>query len=1110
MRLDPGREAHEHDPFGQGELAARYRLTAAQNEILLSAVMEPRGNLGYNEGLSLALRGPLRIDALRTALAALIQRHDALRGSISPNGRWLCVCAEIALPWRCQDLSAGTDPSTALQAVEAEEMSTPFDLEKGPLLRLRLLRLAPEHHQLLLVAHHIVCDGWSTAVLLRELAALYSAAVDGGSAQLAPAPSFGAYAARDGALVHSQQGRRHERYWLQRLEQAPPPVAVPPDRPYPAARSFAAARIDQRLSSGLTEALRQLGARHGASLVATLLAGFSCLLHRVSGSEDMVIGLAAAGQPLAGQPDLVGHCANLLPLRLQPRSERRFAEFLHDVSATLLAALEQPSATFGSLLPQLRLVRDQRRPPLISAVLNMEVREPLSLAGLDVDYRNLAREADSFELFLNVVGDGGELLLECTYNSDIFEAASLRLLLEELATLLRGACDADAAHPETPTVGSLPLLRAQDKARMLGEWNDTRRDYPLQRALHEFIREQCARTPAATALRGQQGELSYAELERRSNQLARWLRERGVGAGSVVGVCTQRSWEMVLALLATLKAGAAYLPLDPSYPAGRLDFMLRDAECGVVLTQLLGDAEMTAAARERVLGGVALVLDLARDWAQVAAQSNAPPDIPVPPDALAYVLYTSGSTGKPKGVMIEHRAIVNRLLWMQQQYGLTTADRVLQKTPFSFDVSVWEFFWPLMQGAMLVMAPPQSHRDAAAIAELVRTEAISVCHFVPSMLAAFLEQDRIGDCRSLRQVFASGEVLPYELTQRFFARLPQVELHNLYGPTEAAVDCSYWACRVQDERRIVPIGRPVANTRLYVLEGSGALAPPGVIGELHIGGVQLARGYLKRIELTAERFIDHPELGRLYRTGDACRWLHDGSIEYRGRLDSQVKLRGLRIELGEIEATALQHPAVREAAAALRECAESDARLVLYYGVRQGQEASKSELREVLRHALPEHMVPQHFVELEQLPTLSNGKVNRAALPDPFVRRHIESPANTPPRTPAEAFIASLWGQLLGVQSIGVEDRFFDLGGHSLLAVRAAAVLRRQYAVKLPLRTILMEPVSQVAAVCARGAGVPDGEETAGAAAGRGERSASRGLFRRLAGLTGWLSPGRE
>jgi len=619
-------------------------------------------------------------------------------------------------------------------------------------------------------------------------------------------------------------------------------------------------------------------------------------------------------------------------------------------------------------------------------------------------------------------------------------------MAEHFVTLLSAA----VADPDQ-RVSDLPLLTEAERHRVLVDWNSTAAAYP-ETTIHRLIEEQVRRTPDAVALVFEGRTISYAGLNRRANQLARHLRDLGVGPDTLVGLCVERSFEMVVGLLGILKAGGAYVPVDPGYPPDRQAYMIEDSRAPVLLTQ----AHLTgglADFRARVV-----VLDAG--WEEIGSHPDGDLEDGAGPGHLAYVIYTSGSTGKPKGAMNEHRAVCNRLLWMQDTYGLTASDRVLQKTPFSFDVSVWEFFWPLMTGARLVIARPEGHKDPSYLVQRIREEGITTLHFVPSMLRAFLEAEGVEECSSVKRVICSGEALPYELQERFFGRLGLAELHNLYGPTEAAVDVTWWPCERGSARKIVPIGRPVANTQMYVLDAGMNPVPVGIPGELYIGGAQVGRGYWGRPELTAEKFLPDPFVpgGRLYRTGDLSRWLPDGAIEYLGRNDFQVKVRGLRIELGEIEAALSEHPTVGQAVVVSREETPGDVRLVAYLVPRADASPSVADLRVSLKDRLPEYMVPSAFVILPSFPLNPSGKVDRKALPAPERMRSSLATQYEAPRTEVEAMIADVWKEVLRIEKVGVHDNFFDLGGHSLLLVQVQARLEQHLKRKLAVVDLFQYP----------------------------------------------------
>ncbi|HEX8117761.1 MAG TPA: amino acid adenylation domain-containing protein, partial [Pyrinomonadaceae bacterium] len=641
-----------------------------------------------------------------------------------------------------------------------------------------------------------------------------------------------------------------------------------------------------------------------------------------------------------------------------------------------------------------------------------------------------ATQTSKFDLLMMI--EDSELGLVCgvEYNTDLFDAPTIDRLLGNYRQLLAGVV-ADPARK----VSELPLLTDGERRQVLGDWNSTRTDYGEPLALHRMFEAQAERTPDAVALVFEGEQLTYGQLDERANQLAHHLRALGVGPESRVGIMLERSHEMVVGLMGILKAGGAYVPLDPDYPRERLSFMLEDAQVAVLLTHSEQLERLAARPRHAVC--------VDTEGPDIARRSTARPDCATDADNLAYVIYTSGSTGRPKGAMNTHAAIYNRLRWMQEAYGLTADDCVLQKTPFSFDVSVWEFFWPLATGARLVLARPGGHRDSAYLIDLIRRERVTTLHFVPPMLQVFLDEPGVETCESLRRVICSGEALPRELQERFHSRMGVTELHNLYGPTEAAVDVTAWACEPGDEHLSVPIGRPIANTQIYLLDKNYRPVPVGVTGELYIGGVQLARGYHARPALTAEKFIPAPlsaEPGaRLYRTGDLARFLPGGEIEYLGRIDHQVKIRGFRIELGEIEAALNAHPAVREAIVLAREDAPGEKRLVAYVVLGEGKAPSNSEFRQALKEHLPEYMIPSQFVVLDELPLTPNGKVDRRALPAPDRGRPSLERAFVAPRTPAEGMLASVWAEVLGVEQVGIHDNFFALGGDSIRSIKVLA-----------------------------------------------------------------------
>ncbi|MFP2934049.1 non-ribosomal peptide synthetase, partial [Pyxidicoccus sp. 3LG] len=731
--------------------------------------------------------------------------------------------------------------------------------------------------------HHIVSDGWSMDVLVRESAALYAAFCAGKPSPLPElAVQYADYAVWQRGWLRDAALEAQLSWWREHLAGAPPVLEVPTDFPRPAVQSLRGARNSRVLPRALADALHALCRREGTTLFMALLAGFEVVLSRYSRQEDFVVGTDIANRNRAETEGLIGFFINQLALRARLDGDPPFRELLGRVRQTTLDAYAHQDLPFEELVKALNPGRGQGHAPLfqVKLVLQNQPATALEVPGLTLRGEEVDAGTSRLDLTLSIVETARGLECSCEYRTDLFETATIDRLVRHLGTVLEAA----AARPES-RLSTLPLL-SEDEARQLTGWNDTRVEYPRGDCLHSLFEAQVRRTPNAVALESEGSSLTYAQLDARANQLAWHLLSQGVGPESLVGVCMERSLEMVVALLGSLKAGAAYVPIDPGYPAERLAFMLADSAPRVLLTQL------------HLLPGLppsaAPVLCLDSQWPTVATQPTTSPKARTTPRSLAYVIYTSGSTGRPKGAMNEHGAVSNRLHWMQQAYSLGPADAVLQKTPFSFDVSVWEFFWPLMTGARLVVARPGGHQDPTYLAGVIASQRITTLHFVPSMLRAFLDEPGLeAACASVRRIICSGEALPADLARQCLERLPGAGLHNLYGPTEAAVDVTAWQCQPGDVRASVPIGRPIANTRIHLLDAALHAVPVGVPGELFIAGVQVGRGYLSRPELTAERFVPDPFSttpgARMYRTGDLARWLPDGTVDYLGRLDFQVK-----------------------------------------------------------------------------------------------------------------------------------------------------------------------------------------------------------------------------
>ena len=936
------------------------------------------------------------------------------------------------------------DERAAAELVAAGALR-PFDLGAGPLLRASAVRVAGGADVLAVVdLHHIVTDGWANDVLLDELNALYRAARRGIGAELPEPVQYGDFASWQRAQVEAPDARPHLDYWLHRLAGVPA-LELPTDAPRPPRQSFAGASHTFVLEPELVAALTELGRAQRATLFMTLLAGYQALLSRYTGQADFAVGTPMAGRAHPDLDRMVGMFINMLPLRADLDGDPTVCELLDRVRDGVLDALAHSEVPFERVINELGVPRDVGRPALFQVmfVLQNYLRDRGADVEPELPWEPVQLPATRFELELHGVEfPDGSLQCRLVYSTALFEPGTVAHVAGALRTLLADM----VARPEA-RVDDLELLDDAARTELAG-WNATGTPSRPDPTLPELLAEQARRSPDAVAVVDERVRLTYAELDRAANRVAHRLGRFGVGPGSVVAVCAERSAWLVTALLGVLKAGAAYLPLDPEYPPARLDYMLDDAAAAAVLAQRSLLDRLPA-------GDSRLVLDDPATW---AAEPDTEPAVAVGPDDAAYLIYTSGSTGRPKGVLNAHRGVVNRLDWTQAEFGLGADDVVLQKTPAGFDVSVWEFFWPLLTGARLVMARPGGHRDPAYLRAAIAEHGVTTVHFVPSMLAAFLAyEDAAGggdECASLRRIVCSGEELPAELAWRCLSAFPHASLHNLYGPTEAAIDVTAWRCTREElaGRSRVPIGRPISNVRIHLLDDRRREVPVGSVGELHIGGVQVALGYHRRPELTAERFVPDPfgpPGARLYATGDSARRRADGAVEFLGRIDGQVKLRGLRIELGEIEVALREQRGVRDAAAAVKEPSPGDKRIVAYL---IGAAPDPATLRGALRRRLPDYMVPAAFVELDALPLSANGKLDRAALPLPEPTGWGSdggrgpgggpNPAGVAPRSDVERAVAGIWCDVLGVDRVGVDDDFFALGGHSLLATQVVARMR--------------------------------------------------------------------
>jgi amino acid adenylation domain-containing protein len=1045
-------------------------LSFAQQRLWFLDKLEPN-SAAYNLPSALRVEGPLDVAALERSLDEIIRRHEVLRTTfaIHDGEPAQLVAPHVRLRLPLIDLSELAEPDREAKArrLAREEAHKPFDLSRGPLLRATLLRLGEAEHLLLVTLHHIASDGWSVGVLVGELRALYGAFVRGEESPLEELPvQYADYAAWQREHLRGERLEAQLAYWRRQLATLPPVLELPADRPRPQARGQRGASVAVELSAELTRGLKALGRREGATLYMTLLAAFDVLLYRYTGQSDIAVGTPVANRSREEVEGLIGFFVNTLVLRADLSGDPTFAELLARVREVSLGAYAHQDVPFEMLVEELRPERSLTQTPLFQVLFALQNAPPyeLALPGLVLSPSEVESPAARFELALEVSETGGGLDCRFTYDRDLFDAATVARMAEHFRNLLR-AFASDAGQ----RVSAVELLGEEERRRLLFDWNRTHADYPEGRCIHELFEAQAARTPEAAAVVCGAERLSYRELNERANRCAHRLRRLGAGPETLVGICVERSAEMVVGLLGILKAGAAYVPLAPGSPPERLALMLKDAGVELLLTQ--------RRLAERLPAGVARLVQLDDDRGLFERESRENPEGAAAAGNLAYVIYTSGSTGRPKGVEVEHRNLVHSTGARFVYYDEPVRSFMLV-SPFVFDSSVAGIFWTLCQGGRLVLPAEDFQRDLTAFAALVEREGVSHLLCLPSLYSLLLRQAAPGRFGSLRCVMVAGEPCPPELPARHFGALPGAALYNEYGPTEGTVWASVYRCETTTPAATVPIGRPAPNVQAYVLDARQRPVPTGVAGELYIGGGGLARGYLRRAGLTAERFVPHPfsrEPGaRLYRTGDLVRHLPGGDMEFLGRRDSQVKLRGHRIELGEVEAALAAHPAVGKAVVTLREEAAGE-RLVGYLTAGGPHAPTTEELRDFLRERLPDYMLPSAFVLLDEMPLTASGKPDRRALPAPGASRPTLAASYAAAETPLEKSISEVWREFLRLEAVGVNDNFFELGGHSLLLVLVHEKLRESLGREVAIADMFRFPtVRALARHLGRGPGQAD------------------------------------
>src|SRR5579871_4398122 len=1034
----------DHSIRPQDRRSNRFPLSFAQKRFWFLDQMEPGNPASHMPG-GLVLKGDLNVSVLIASFNALIERHESLRTKFTSDAGEPLQAVHAPTPLNVPIIDLAHVPLESreeeVQRLALEEAARPFDLASGPHIRITLLRVQPDRHVLLLTLHHIVSDAWSMRVLFGELAVLYSAfcanSVNGGASSNPLPPlelQYIDFAVWQRAWLQGEVSERQLSYWRQRLSGLPESLDLPTDFPRPPRLSQKGQVVSAVLPSSLADRLKALSQAHGATLFMTLLAIFKALLFKYTGQQDIVVGTPVANRTRADIEGIIGFFGDL-----------QFSTLLRQVAHASLEAFDHQDLPFDRLVEELQPERSLNRHPLFQVLFQLQsnLLPPMVLPGLKVEPLVVSTWATGFDLNVWFVEREGELAVWMLYSADLFQESTVARMLEHFRTLAERVLDAPDAQ-----LFRLSLLSESERSKVLLEWNRTERAYP-QGCLHTFFEEQVKKTPDLMAVEAGGRGFTYRQLNQRSNQLARYLKELGVGPESLVGLYVERSPEMIVGLLGILKAGGAYLPLDPGYPKERLHYMLEDSGAAVLLTQSSLSGQLSFA-------GTTVVLDEGVDYDRIVCQGESNLREVVSPENLAYLIYTSGSTGKPKAVMVQHGGACNLPGAQQQMFQVEPGGRVLQFAALGFDASVSEWTMALMNEATLVLGPPKELLVGKELADLLVRQAISHVTLPPSVLATL----EVAELSNLATLIVAGESCSKELVKVWSSGRRML---NAYGPTEVTV-CATISEPLRDDASL--IGRPIANMKVFVLDSSMEPVPAGIAGELYVAGAGLARGYLHQPGLTAQRFVPDPfsaDGGRLYRTGDRARWCADGNLEFLGRADEQVKIRGYRIELAEIENALLQHPEVREAVVVVRED-ESAGKHLVGYVIPRDEKLDTREIRAYLLKWLPEYMVPSKYVELKEFPLTANGKLDRKALPHP--QALLEPWQHSVPQNAAEEILCGIWSSVLGVERVSATDNFFELGGHSLLVAKVVSRIRQAFGVELAIRSLFESPT--VAALAGR------------------------------------------
>ncbi|MGV6831721.1 MAG: amino acid adenylation domain-containing protein [bacterium] len=1025
------------NPFVGPEIEQVIPLTQAQAEVWIACqIGNEDANRAYNESVSIILNGNLNRNSLNDAINTVVERHQALRSTFSPDGRFMTVYKEHQIVPNYIDFSS-LDSESRIEAVKKyvhDEAHYLFDLSNGPLIKMGLLKIDETKHQLVITAHHIVCDGWSTGILLEEIGSFYSSHILGAMPSVPEPETFSSYVDDEREYLDSSEFSSTEDFWLNQYKESTPLLTLPTDFERPPVRTYKSDNYNYPLDNSVVNDLKKVGIQSGASLVVTLMAAFEVYLYHLTQDEDIVLGLPAAGQSVNGKVQLIGHCVNLLPLRSKIDPNKPFSTYLKERKIAMFDAYEHQQYSFGQLLQKLSITRDPSRVPLVPVMFNIDMGmgNAVSFAGLDIELKNNPRAFETFELFLNATGTEENLNLEWSYNSELFQKETIIQMMNSFEDVIQQIIkDADLAIAELSKVNEQPYISL----------NDTNFSYPNE-ALHVLISKQAQKTPNKLAVKFLDNELTYEEFDQKINQIAHLLQKKGLKEGDFVAVCLPRSIELVIVLLAISKCGAAYIPLDATYPSQRLNYMLDDSGSKYLISTQNLASNLKFDGKLLVIGEV---FNDAKSYPTNALENN------IDPNRIAYILYTSGSTGNPKGVKVTHKNLVNFLCSMKAEPGIEESDRLLSVTTISFDIAGLELFLPLISGASLIIASEEISKDGRFLLELLFKEEITIAQATPTTWQMLLD---IGwENKIPLKALSGGEPLSLNLAKSLLKKVD--ELWNMYGPTETTIWSSTKQILPSDEK--ISIGHPIANTQFYIFNEQNRLLDAGQTGEIIIGGDGVSLGYLKRPVLTAEKFVSDPHNvnSKLYKTGDLGKLLPNGELICLGRIDQQIKLRGHRIELEEIEKSCEDLELINKAIVVV-----NNENLICFFKSNEAFQIDDDKIKgwkELLKTRLPEYMLPHEFHIIQEFPTTLNGKVDRKALVTNLSKQDSITSFEGA-STPTENIILKIWKEALGLEKIDIKNDFFELGGHSLIGNKVMAILEKETGNRVPLVALLKYP----------------------------------------------------